>query len=126
MHIRADYSYHVNLGTDRPNIAWVCRKMNGAKSDLESLDFVVPPEAANDPDFVLKLTMIFFDDINLSLEALKYLRARLPPEMRNQIAAYNAKRTPRAKRRVLDEFRRGKIKILLTTEAAGMVRSFLP
>ncbi|KAJ7234563.1 P-loop containing nucleoside triphosphate hydrolase protein [Mycena rebaudengoi] len=107
MHIRADYSYHVNLGTDRPNIAWVCRKMNGAKSDLESLDFVVPPKAANDPDFILKLTMRPF-------------RARLPPEMRHQIAAYNAKRTPAAKRRVLDEFRRGKIKILLTTEAAGM------
>ncbi|KAJ7274777.1 P-loop containing nucleoside triphosphate hydrolase protein [Mycena rebaudengoi] len=120
MHIRAEYSYHVNLGTDRPNIAWVCRKMNGAKSDLESLDFVVPPEAANDPDFVLKLTMVFFDDINLSLDALKYLRARLPPEMRDQIAAYNAKRTPAAKRRVLNDFRNGKIKILLTTEAAGM------
>jgi superfamily II DNA/RNA helicase len=96
------------------------------KSDLESLDLVVPPKAANDPDFVLTLTMVFFDDINLSLEALKYLRARLPPKIRNQITAYNVKCTPRAKRRILDKFRRGKIKILLTTEAAGMVRSFLP
>ncbi|KAJ7247012.1 hypothetical protein C8J57DRAFT_1081307, partial [Mycena rebaudengoi] len=99
VHIRADYSYHVNLGTDHLNIVWVCRKMNGAKSNLESLDFVVPPEAANDPDFFLTLTIVFFDDINLSLEALKYLRAPLLPEMQDQITSYNAKRTPRAKRR---------------------------
>ncbi|KAJ7281294.1 P-loop containing nucleoside triphosphate hydrolase protein [Mycena rebaudengoi] len=116
MHIRADNSYHVNLGTDRPNISWVCRKMQGAKSDLAALDFLVE----NAEDIVLTQTMVFFDDINLSLEALKYLRALLPNFKKGEIAAYSSRRSTRAKRRVMNDFRRGKIKILLTTEAAGM------
>ncbi|KAJ7259071.1 P-loop containing nucleoside triphosphate hydrolase protein [Mycena rebaudengoi] len=110
MHIRADNSYHVNLGTDRPNISW------GAKSDLAALDFLVE----NAEDIVLTQTMVFFDDINLSLEALKYLRALLPNFKKGEIAAYSSRRSTRAKRRVMNDFRRGKIKILLTTEAAGM------
>ncbi|KAJ7440733.1 P-loop containing nucleoside triphosphate hydrolase protein [Mycena latifolia] len=120
MHIRADNSYHVNLGMDRPNIAWVCRKMQGAKSDLEALDFLIPAHAPGDEDFELTQTMVFFNDINLSLDALEHLRAQLPDSMKDQIAAYSSRRTTRAKRRVMEEFRRGKIKILLTTEAAGM------
>jgi superfamily II DNA helicase RecQ len=112
LHIRADNSYHVNLGVDRPNIAWICRKMDGAKSDLKALDFVIDEDVQ---------TMVFFDDINLSLDALKHLRSLLPDWRKNEIAAYNSRRTTRAKLRIMDEFRRGKIKILLTTEAAGMV-----
>lgn len=118
MHIRADNSYHVNLGIDRLNIAWICRNMKGAKSDLEALDFLVTADE-------LTQTMVFFDDINLSLEALKYLRALLPDAKKGEIAAYSSRRTTRAKRRVMDEFRRGKIKILLTTEAAGMVSLYV-
>ncbi|KAJ6479075.1 P-loop containing nucleoside triphosphate hydrolase protein [Mycena sanguinolenta] len=113
MYIRADTSYHVNLGVDRSNIAWICRHMQGAKSDLESLDFLVADED-------LTQTMVFFDDINLSLAALEHLRNLLPDWRKGEIVAYSSRRSPRAKRRVMDEFRRGKIKILLTTEAAGM------
>jgi superfamily II DNA helicase RecQ len=124
MHIRADNSFHVNLGVDRPNIAWICRKMQGAKSDLEALHFLTSHDP-DDPDFILTQTMVFFDDIPLSLDALAHLRAKLPPSRRGEIAAYSSLRTTRAKRRVMEDFRRGKIKILLTTEAAGMVRPFI-
>jgi superfamily II DNA helicase RecQ len=113
MHIRADNSFHVNLGVDRPNIAWICRHMQGAKSDLEALDFLI-----DDP----KQSMVFFDDINLSMEALKHLRNQFPNWRKGEIAAYSSRRSARAKRRVMADFRSGKIKILLTTEAAGMVR----
>ncbi|KIK06058.1 hypothetical protein K443DRAFT_130111 [Laccaria amethystina LaAM-08-1] len=41
MHIQSDNSYHINLGTDRPNIAWFVRLMKGGKTDFESLDFLV-------------------------------------------------------------------------------------
>ncbi|KAJ3744571.1 P-loop containing nucleoside triphosphate hydrolase protein [Lentinula raphanica] len=68
----------------------------------------------------LMQTMIFFDDINVSLEALKHLRAQLPPDLGGQIVLYHSRRSSNSRRRVLEEFRSGKIEILLTTEAAGM------
>jgi superfamily II DNA helicase RecQ len=41
LHISTDTTYHVNLGTDRPNIAWFIHHMKGAKSDLEALEFLI-------------------------------------------------------------------------------------
>ncbi|KAJ3816152.1 hypothetical protein F5880DRAFT_1645225, partial [Lentinula raphanica] len=40
--------------------------------------------------------------------------------LRGQIAVYHSRRSSHSKRRVLEEFRSGQLKILLTTEAAGM------
>lgn len=122
MHMSKTTTYHLNLGTDRPNIAWFVRKMKGGKSDLESLAFLIPNMTDGD-NIVLELvqTMVFFDDINIALQALKYLRSLLPLHMHNQIAVYNSRRSRRSKARVLRKFREGNIRILLTTEAAGMV-----
>lgn len=120
MHMPKKTTYHLNLGTDRPNIAWFVRMMKGGKSDLESLAFLIP-NATDDEVLKLVQTMVFFDDINLALQALKYLRSLLPPHMQRQIAVYNSRRSRRSKARVLRQFREGKIMILLTTEAAGMV-----
>ena len=122
MHMSKTTTYHLNLGTDRPNIAWFVRKMKGGKSDLESLAFLIPNMTDGD-NIVLELvqTMVFFDDINIALQALKYLRSLLPLHMHNQIAVYNSRRSRRSKARVLRKFREGNIRILLMTEAAGMV-----
>jgi hypothetical protein len=72
VHMQADTSYHVNLGTDRPNIAWFVKHMAGAKKDFESLLFLIPD--TTDEEFMeLVQTMVFFDDINVVLEALKWI-----------------------------------------------------
>ena len=120
VHMQADTSYHVNLGTDRSNIAWFVRRMTGAKKDFESLSFLIP-NATDDELTELVQTMVFFDDINVALEAMKWIRSRLPPCLHSQVATYNSRRSKRAKHRVLRDYRKGLIKILLTTEAAGMV-----
>lgn len=120
--MQADTSYHVNLATDRSNIAWFVRRMTGAKKDFESLAFLIPN--ATDDELTnseLVQTMVFFDDINVALEAMKWIRSRLPPCLHSQVATYNSRRSKRAKHRVLRDYRKGLIKILLTTEAAGMV-----
>lgn len=120
VHMQSETSYHVNLGTDRPNIAWFVRRMTGGKSNLEALAFLIP-HATDEEILELVQTMVFFDDINVALEALKWIRKRLPPHLRDQVAVFHSRRSKRAKRQILKEFREGKIKILLTTEAAGMV-----
>jgi superfamily II DNA/RNA helicase len=119
--MQADTSYHVNLGTDRPNIAWFVRRMTGAKKDFKSLAFLIP-EATDDELTELVQTMVFFDDINVALEAMKWIRSRLPPHLHSQVTVYNSRRSKRAKDRVLRDYQKGHVKILLTTEAAGMVR----
>ncbi|KAF4609440.1 hypothetical protein D9613_012919 [Agrocybe pediades] len=86
------------------------------KSDLEALSFLIPDSA--EPE--LTKTMVFFDDINLALQALRWLRKHLPPHLRKQVAVYNSRRSSRSKKQILQKFRDGHIKILLTTEAAGM------
>lgn len=124
LHISPDTSYHVNLGTDRPNIAWFVHHMKAAKSDLEALEFLIPPHEWEDAIIELAQSMVFFDDINLAMEALEYLRDRLPRSSRGAIALYHSRRSKRSKRIIMEKFRKGEIKILLTTEAAGMVRVF--
>lgn len=123
-HIQADSSYHVNLGVDRPNIAWFVRMMKAGKSDLDALAFLIPGSREGVMEDLIQ-TMVFFDDINLAEEAMKWIRSHLPPELRKYIAVYNSRRSLRSKNKVIKEFREGKIKHLLTTEAAGMVRGVL-
>ncbi|KAF7331133.1 P-loop containing nucleoside triphosphate hydrolase protein [Mycena sanguinolenta] len=119
LHISPDTSYHVNLGTDRPNIAWFVQLMKGAKSDLEALDFLVEHDSE---DAIIELiqTMVFFDNINLAMDALEHLRDRLPPHLQGAIALYHSRRSKHSKQIIMEKFRKGEIKILLVTEAAGM------
>jgi len=119
IHIQAASSYHVNLGNDRPNIAWYVHRMNAAQSDLDLLAFLIPPNVS--PESVLTQTMVFFNDINLAMKACRWLRSQLPVELRGRMMVYNSRRTANAKKAVLKKFRDGRINILLTTEAAGMV-----
>ncbi|KAJ6615040.1 hypothetical protein B0H10DRAFT_1742407, partial [Mycena sp. CBHHK59/15] len=44
VHMSPNTSYHVNLGTDRPNIAWFVQHMKAGKTDLEALDFLAVSE----------------------------------------------------------------------------------
>ncbi|KAF8239911.1 hypothetical protein L208DRAFT_1560243, partial [Tricholoma matsutake] len=90
VHMQADTSYHVNLGTDRPNIAWFVKRMAGAKNDFESLSFLIP-DATDEELMELVQTMVFFDDINVVLEVLKWIRSRLPPHLQDQVAVYNSR-----------------------------------
>ena len=115
-------SYHVMLGIDRPNIAWSVRCMVKGK-DLESLQFIIPPTPTGGSDSPSPIipTMVFFDDITLAMSAMVYLRTLLPRTQYHQVAVYHSRRTPRAKKSVMKQFRNQEINILLTTEAAGMV-----
>ncbi|KAJ3825122.1 P-loop containing nucleoside triphosphate hydrolase protein [Lentinula raphanica] len=109
-------SFHINVGTDRPNIAWFVHRMKAGKPDLNALEFALRKDLASSEITELIQTMIFFDDVNVSLDALKHLRACLPPQLQGQIVAYHSTRSSNSKRRVLEEFRSGKIKVLLITE----------
>lgn len=125
VHIQTSTSYHVNVGIDRPNIAWECRRMKGAISDLESLRFLLPKSCGGQgKENELTQSLVFGDNINELMACAKFLRTEAAEHFRSQIACYHSYRTARTKRLVLRLYREGIIKVLFTTEAAGMVSSF--
>ncbi|KAF9071412.1 hypothetical protein BDP27DRAFT_1501998 [Rhodocollybia butyracea] len=67
LHIDPLESYHLSIGTDRPNIAYFVHHMKAGKSDLDALNFVLRADLAKDEITELVQTMVFFDDINLVL-----------------------------------------------------------
>ncbi|KAF4586198.1 hypothetical protein EYR38_010472 [Pleurotus pulmonarius] len=94
------------------------KQMGGGKKDLKALDFLIPPGVS----FPVSLphSFVFFDEINVAIDALEHLRNQLPSEDRGLIHVYHSRRSLRAKVKVLASFREGKIDVLLSTEAAGM------
>ncbi|KAJ3553996.1 hypothetical protein NM688_g3333 [Phlebia brevispora] len=109
-------TYQVNLGNDKPNIFPIICRMKGASGDLQALDFVV--QEGRDGGELVR-TIVFVNSCNLALEACEHLR-RLVPNLRNQIGFLHAGRSKRSRRQVMRRFRKGQIKILCATEAAGM------
>jgi bloom syndrome protein len=66
-------------------------------------------------------TIIFTNAVNLTQVLCRDLRKRYGRQWHHYIDFLHANRTAKAKRRVMKQFRKGKIKILIATEAAGMV-----
>lgn len=121
LHMDSELTFYIHQGTNRPNIAWFVRHMKAAKSDLDSLSFLLPLDE-NGVLQPLKQSLVFFDNIKLSLDAFSWFQERLPTSMQGLVATYNSRRSTNSKHIVLDDFQQGRVKILLTTEAAGMVR----
>lgn len=124
MHMQTSTLYHVDVGIDRPNITWESRRMKGAMSDLESLRFLLPKSCGGEgQEGELPQSLVFGDNINDLMTCAKFLRTEAPEHLRSRIVCYHSHRTARTKRLVLRLYREGIIKILLMTEAAGMVSS---
>lgn len=125
VHMQKEYSYHVHLGTDQPNIAWFVERMKGGKKDLDSLTALLFPSNTTGPSACdIPQTLVFFDEINVAIDTLHHIRRRLRASHAH-VQVYHSRRSRQPKVRLLRDFRKGRIKILLSTEAAGMVLSLL-
>lgn len=117
-------SYHAMLGVDRPNIAWSVHHMANSK-DFKSLQFLISPPgsmaSSSNTTRNLTPTMVFFDNISMAMSSMVYLRTLLPQTQKEEIAVYHSRQTSHAKKIIMNLFHTQKIKILLTTKAAGMV-----
>ena len=111
-------TYLVNLGNDRPNITSVLVPLRGAASDLGALDFLVDEAFSGG---TIKRTIVFFNTRDMAFKASQHLRKLLPEHQRSEVDFLHAGRTKRAKQKVMQDFRSGKVNIITATEAAGMV-----
>ena len=118
LQISSKKSYFVNLGNDRPNITPSVIQMKNA-SDYEALlELVV--EGVASPDDLTK-TIVFTNSIQKTLDIMKFLHESLPSTCAHHVDIFHALRLMCLKNRTLEWFRRGLVKILVATEAAGMV-----
>ncbi|KAJ7114322.1 P-loop containing nucleoside triphosphate hydrolase protein [Mycena epipterygia] len=113
-----DRSFFLNLGNDRPNITPSIVRMNGSK-DYAAIDPHLPNPADVHSADDLPKTITFTNAVKKTQVIFRHLR-RLYPNVRGAIDFLHAHRSVKAKRRVMKQFRKGKIKILIATEAAGM------
>ena len=96
--------------------------MEGGKSDIKSLSFLLPDKET--PMIVQRLEcgLVFFDDIFLSMTARRWLQEHLPQHLRDRVQCYNSRHGDQSKFQVLTKFDHGNVDILFASEAAGMVR----
>jgi superfamily II DNA helicase RecQ len=113
-------TFIINLGNERLNITPVVCRLRGAARDLGALTFTIDDTSCT-PEQHLQRTVIFFSSRDLTYKAYKHLQKLLPTDKQDQISFLHSGRTNRARTKVLQDFRDGKVHILCATEAAGMV-----
>lgn len=112
-------TFVLNLGNNRPNITPSVQFIK-SEADLASLDFVFPPGTSS-VDSVVK-HLIFANERQITLAICQYLRDRLPESLYNSVDYFNSLRTPSAKKKVIESFRCGEIKVVVASDAFSLVR----
>jgi superfamily II DNA helicase RecQ len=117
---RNDYLF-INIGNDRPNVCQVVRSMEHPANTFRDLDFLVPNTMSTATD--IKKGFLYSDDIKAGALITDYLNQRVDPKYRQHglVRPYNASMSKKYRQRVMKRFREGKIRLLVCTDAAGMV-----
>jgi superfamily II DNA helicase RecQ len=118
LQVRND-AYHFQRSTDRPNIHLAVHKIKYSLGSFQDLAFLIPEGCSlqNQPPKFL----IFFDNISESIEAAKYLRSLLPPELRLLIKWFNADMSQTFRDEESAAFKDGERAGLCCTDSYGMV-----
>jgi superfamily II DNA helicase RecQ len=120
MNVDLNDSYFLNLGNHCPNITTKVLRMDGS-TDYKAIYDVLP-----DPNTIMSAkdlpkTIVFTNSVNAMQILCCDARQHYGASFRRHIDFLHAHRTANAKQRVMKLFRKGVIKLLIATEAAGMV-----
>lgn len=113
----------VNVGNDRSNVSIIVRALHNKIDSYTDLSFVVPPIIHRRED--VPKAWIYVDNINEGTDIVDYLRSRLPPDLQDAVRPYNAILSQEYRTEAMKQFREGLIRILVCTDAAGMVSGSL-
>ena len=109
-----------SLGNDRPNVSIIVRAIHNPLHTYTDLDFLIPASVGQGED--LKKTWIYADNIEVGAEIIDHLRTLIPKHLHGVIRPYNAVHGIDYRTTAMEQFRSGAIRILVCTDAAGMVR----
>jgi superfamily II DNA helicase RecQ len=111
----------INIGNDRPNVSIVVRAIQNPMNTCSDLDFVIPDGVKVASD--IPKTFIYADQISAEVGLETRLTERLPRELRESglIRPFSAAFSPEHRQGLLDLFKAGIVRVLICTDAAGMV-----
>jgi superfamily II DNA helicase RecQ len=121
LQFQTGYIYR-NLGNDRPNVSIIVRAIHNPLHSYSDLNFLIPMETDIRHGADIKKTWIYADNIEAGAEIIDYLRTLLPKHLQDIVRPYNAVHSIDYRTVAMDQFRAGRIRILVCTDAAGMVR----
>lgn len=111
----------VNCGNNRPNVALIVRPIHNSIASLSDTDFIIPDGLKNAGD-ILK-TFLYADNVLGGGDIEDYMTRRLPLELQDKglIRPYSAGFSQEYRAELMCLFREGKVRVLICTDAAGMV-----
>lgn len=115
----------IDIGNDRPNVSIVIRAIQEHMKTYSDLDFVLGDDSKQPSD--IQRGFIYADDIGVGVGIEDHLDSLLPENLRGAglIRPYNAAHGKEYLMDVMALFRSGDVRILICTDAAGMVSSLL-
>lgn len=113
----------INVGNERVNVALSIRPMVYTAKSYADLDFLVE-KGTEDINSILS-TIVYIDNVMKVTDAVIYLNNRLGPLLRKKgiIRPINAWLPPDYRAAAMDALVDGSVRIVICTEAAGMVGS---
>jgi superfamily II DNA helicase RecQ len=120
LQFQTGYIYR-NLGNDRPNVSIIVRAIHNPLHSYSDLNFLIPMETDIRHGADIKKTWIYADNIEVGAEIIDYLHTLLPKHLQDIVCPYNAVHSIDYRTVAMDQFRAGRIRILVCTDAAGMV-----
>ncbi len=117
-------SRFINEGNDRPNVSLVVRAFEHTISSFADLDFLIPPTLLRPED--IPKTYLYVDNISTGSDIIDYLNAKIDLNAAFSsnlgiIRPFNANLSAGYRMLAMAQFRAGNIRILVCTDAAGMV-----
>ena len=115
---------NIDVGNDRPNVSMVIRGIHHPLNTYADLDFVMAM-LVDDPSQIPK-TFIYADNIAVGQKIIEHLNSLLPASLQYSgiIRPYNAAYGKAYRKKVMALFTKGNVRILVCTDAAGMVSIF--
>ncbi|KXN82723.1 ATP-dependent DNA helicase RecQ [Leucoagaricus sp. SymC.cos] len=120
LHINEDTLTDLDMGNDRQNVSLVVRPIHNTMNSYSDLAFVIPEDLSNANS--IKKAFIYADNIADGYGIQQYLESRLPETLKatGLIRPYSGGYSDVHRSRVMELFKRGVIRVLICTDAAGM------
>ena len=118
--IDLEAAFFLNLGNHRHNITMGVKIMDNG-TNYEVLRTFLPSADSISGVGDFPKVIIFVDSVSRTQQICHYLRQFYPPALHVAFSYFHALCTPRAKRHVIHQFRNNEVRVLVATEAAGMV-----
>ncbi|KAF9477172.1 P-loop containing nucleoside triphosphate hydrolase protein, partial [Pholiota conissans] len=111
---------YLNLGNDRPNVSLIVRALQNPMNSYSDLDFLIPKDIRTGSE--VRKGFIYADNVSGGLDMVDYIDGLLPTELRGTglIRPYNAALSKECRDLVMELFKKGVVRIMVCTDAAGM------